>query len=75
MGKVALQGQLESRGWEMGKQEQNIVENVTCAEMRQLLPVIAVTLKIGGVGSVYESCRSHARVCMMIKINIPGFLK
>ena len=33
MGKVALQGQLESRGWEMGKQEQKIV---ACAEMRQL---------------------------------------
>ena len=30
---MALQGQLESRGWEIGKQEQKIV---ICAETRQL---------------------------------------
>ena len=35
-GKVAFQGQLESRGWEMGKQKQKIVQKVSCAETRQL---------------------------------------
>ena len=61
----------------MGKQEQNIVENVACAETRQLLPAIAVTLKVVGVGFVYESCFAIPNLenTAMIKINIPGFLK